>query len=230
MAVMQLLQNNIEDLLYNYRVNIAFSGHLHEIQRQSAVYRGEVVQAATMIPDLDIPNGGVSFSQDQAVAFHHDPQATVYMVIGTAGQGFQIRPQSPTPQWNELTVQDYGYAIVTAVNSTCLIWETIRNSDDQVIDKMILMQSATPSLSFEKSPKFFFNLNSSITTYAFCSFFIVIMFTVQATKFINKKKSYASVPQNISNRDVQNQGVSLCSVQIQQGTSVLKAQYGSLNI
>ena len=85
MAVMQLLQNNIEDLLYNYRVNIAFSGHLHEIQRQSAVYRGEVVQAATMIPDLDIPNGGVSSSQEQAVAFHDDPQATVYMVIGTAG-------------------------------------------------------------------------------------------------------------------------------------------------
>ena len=151
------------------------------------------------------------------------------------GQGFQIRPESPTPQWNELTVQEYGYAIVTAVNSTCLIWETIRNSDDKVIDKMILMQSATPTLSFEKSPMIFFHLNSSITTFAFCcSMFIVIVLLVQqATKFINEKKSstslYVSVPQNILNHDVSNQEEASnphCFL-IQQGTRILKTQYGS---
>jgi hypothetical protein len=58
-------------------VNLAFYGHSHVYQRQSAVYKKEVVQASTPLTDL---NGNV---------FHtfENPQATVHMVVGTGGAG-----------------------------------------------------------------------------------------------------------------------------------------------
>jgi acid phosphatase type 7 len=148
-GVSKMLQDSIEPLLYRYRVNIAFSGHLHEIQRQAAVHRGGInellpgayLQNAVMVDSLDIPSDASTRPYDGKIAFHDDPQATVYMLIGTAGQGFQVRPMSSTPAWNEETFLEYGYGVVTAVNATCLIWETIRSADDSIIDKMVIIQS-----------------------------------------------------------------------------------------
>ena len=74
------------------------------------------------------------------VAFHNNPQATIYTVIGTAGQGFQYRPANPTPEWNEVVMEEFGYAVVTAVNRTCLVWELINNVDNTVLDKMVITQ------------------------------------------------------------------------------------------
>lgn len=66
MGVMEMLQESIEPLLHRYGVNLAFAGHLHEIQRQSAVYRGDVVQAAEIIPDPLIPGASVTDSPEPA--------------------------------------------------------------------------------------------------------------------------------------------------------------------
>merc|ERR1711871_1049167 len=134
--VMFMLQDSLEDLLYKYRVNLAFSGHLHWIQRQSAVYRNKVVQAAKMVSNSDINLGeadSIISNYEGRVALHENPQATVYTLVGTAGQGFQFRPADPTPEWNEMTMEEFGYAIITATNSTCLIWELINNVDDTIL-------------------------------------------------------------------------------------------------
>jgi hypothetical protein len=75
-TVMNLLIDNIEPLLWKYRVNLAYWGHNHVVQRQSAVLNRTVVQRSTQIYETPY---------EIATNVHTDPQATVHMVIGTAG-------------------------------------------------------------------------------------------------------------------------------------------------
>jgi hypothetical protein len=74
-AVMNSLQDHIEPLLREYGVQLAFAGHVHNVERQSAVYQNEVVQKATMVMNAN----------SDLVATHVDAEATVWMVFGTAG-------------------------------------------------------------------------------------------------------------------------------------------------
>lgn len=131
-GVMQQLQLNIEPLLYENRVNLAFSGHFHDMQRQSAVYQNMVVQRAEMITDSD----------GNHVAYHNNPNATVWMVIGSAGNGPNIA--NTNYSWSERYWDyTYGYAIVTAVNATYLQWQLINSATNDVIDRMVITQDFT---------------------------------------------------------------------------------------
>jgi len=153
---MLMMQDYIEDLLYKYRVNLAFAGHIHWIQRQSAVYKNKIIQAADIVPnehlELDFTHSVVT-EYEGNVALHHNPQATVYTVIGTGGQGFQYRPSSPRPPWSELLMEEFGYAIVTAANRTCLVWELINNVDNTILDKIVITQppSFPPSFGMDQN-------------------------------------------------------------------------------
>ena len=80
-TVMNMLIEHIEPLLWKYRVNLAFWGHNHVVQRHSAVLNKTVVQRSTQVYDKN------SYG-DVATNLHVDPQATVHMVIGTAGKSF----------------------------------------------------------------------------------------------------------------------------------------------
>lgn len=131
LVVMALLIENIEPLLFKYRVNLGFYGHNHVVQRMSAVYDSEVVQAATMREDAD---GNV-------IAWHDDPQATVHMVIGTAGARFTVNYVTPYPSWCEAVFYRIGYARVSAVNSTYLNWEWVDSYDGKVYDRMVITQT-----------------------------------------------------------------------------------------
>jgi hypothetical protein len=79
-AVMQLLRDNIEPLLHSYRVQLGFSGHFHVVERQKAVYQGKVVQNSTSFIDED----------GNEVALYNNAQATVWLVVGTAGSLYCI--------------------------------------------------------------------------------------------------------------------------------------------
>ena len=69
------LRNNIEPMLHQFGVQLAVSGHYHNVQRQSAVFRNKVVQKATTVID----------AQGNAVATHVDANATIWMIVGTGG-------------------------------------------------------------------------------------------------------------------------------------------------
>ena len=73
--VMRQLQANIEPMLYKYGVQLGIQGHEHNVQRQAAVYQGQVVQSARIVTD----EHGVS------LAVHENAGATVWMLIGTGG-------------------------------------------------------------------------------------------------------------------------------------------------
>jgi hypothetical protein len=131
--VMVDLQANIEDLLFKYRVNLAFAGHFHNVERQSAVYQGKVVQRASKGYDAD---GNVVWQ-------HANPQATVWMVVGTAGNG----PYEATANytWTERSWYNvFGYALVSAVNATHLDWKFINSANNHVVDRMVITQDFAP--------------------------------------------------------------------------------------
>lgn len=77
--VMAWLIDNIEPLLWQYQVNLATWGHNHVLQRQSAVLNNTVIQKA--VPVTDATTTGTVYMQD-------NPQATVHVVVGTAGAPF----------------------------------------------------------------------------------------------------------------------------------------------
>jgi hypothetical protein len=66
LVVMDNLILNIEPLLWENRVNFAFWGHNHAVQRQAAVYKKQVIQHPETVVDA---NGNT-------VAFHDDPQVS----------------------------------------------------------------------------------------------------------------------------------------------------------
>lgn len=126
---MQQMQTNIEPLLYKYEVNLAFAGHFHNLERQAAVYQGNVVQNSS---PRTLANG-------QRVVYQNNPHGTVWMLIGSAGNGPSISNINYTwseRYWNNV----FGYAIVTAVNATVLQWDLIESKTNKIIDTMILTQ------------------------------------------------------------------------------------------
>ncbi len=128
-GVMQMMQASIEPMLHKYKVNLAFAGHFHDVQRQSAVYQNQVVQAATYVTD----------EQGNRVAYHDCPNATVWMVVGSAGNGPDFASENYTwseRYWDRL----FGYAVVSAVNATTLSWQFVDSGSDQVVDRMVLTQ------------------------------------------------------------------------------------------
>lgn len=131
-VVMDNMITNLEPLLYKYRVNLGFYGHNHVVQRHSAVYNKQVVQASRSY--VDEVTG-------ETIHIQEDPQATVHFVIGTGGASFTVNYVTPYPSWNEDVFYQYGYAKVTAVNATYLDWQWVLNSNNEVLDHFVLTQS-----------------------------------------------------------------------------------------
>jgi hypothetical protein len=130
--VSELLIKHVEPLLYEHKVDLGFYGHNHVVQRHSAVYKSKVMQRSQKTTDGD----------GNTVYVHTNPNATVHMVIGTAGAMFTKNAVDPPPAWNELYFYEYGYARVTAVSASELKWEWINSESDEVMDRMIITQSS----------------------------------------------------------------------------------------
>lgn len=136
LVVMQNLIENVEPMLMKYKANLAFWGHNHVVERQSAVYNSTVVQASSMGTD----------SAGNPAAVHEDPQATVHLVIGTGGASFTKSNQTPGPDWCENVFYQYGYSKITAVNATHLEWQWIDSGDGLVYDRMVITQADPQSM------------------------------------------------------------------------------------
>jgi len=135
---MELMLPILEPLMFKYKVNLAVYGHNHSVQRQSAVLKKKVVQRSTAVNNSD---GTVTYMQI-------NPQATVHMVIGTGGATFTKNAVSPPPSWNEKTFYKYGYAKLSAVNSTVLDWKWVHSLSGAVLDHLVLTQE-NPFLHFD---------------------------------------------------------------------------------
>jgi len=133
--VMATLIENIEPLLYKYKVDIAFWGHNHVVQRQSAVYQSKVVEKSVDALDAD----------GNAVHKYNEPKATVHVVIGTGGADFTKTADNstdyPMPDWNEDFFYLWGYTVVKSVNSTYLTWEWFDSATDKRMEYIVVTRS-----------------------------------------------------------------------------------------
>jgi len=67
------IQDELEDLFYKYRVDLAIWGHYHSYERTCPVYKGQCVD---------------------------EDQGTVHAVIGMAGQSLDGAWIEPQPEWS----------------------------------------------------------------------------------------------------------------------------------
>ena len=54
-----------------------------------------------------------------------------------------------------MVMEEFAYAVLTAVNGTCLVWELINNVDNTVLDKMVITQPSRFPISFGMSQETF---------------------------------------------------------------------------
>ncbi|CAE7481370.1 PAP21, partial [Symbiodinium microadriaticum] len=96
------MQSAIEDTLYEYKVDIVFSGHVHAYERSCSLYQ--------------------YVCQDGA---------PYYITIGDGGnkEGLATGWVEPQPDWSLFRQASYGFGKLRVVNSTHAQWSWHQNSD-----------------------------------------------------------------------------------------------------
>jgi len=101
------MRESYEDLLYKYKVDISFTGHIHAYERTVPMYNWTIVQDG--IVTLVVGNGG-------------------------NGEGLYKSWRDPQPAWSAHRESTYGFGSLTVFNSSCLHWQMIRADDGSVGD------------------------------------------------------------------------------------------------
>lgn len=135
LSVAALLQEHVEPLFMKYKVNLAMYGHHHSVQRHAAAYANKTVQHSTLeqtsvvLPTYPVTEESTVEIVPVEAAVHHNPQATVHLVAGTAGANFSNDLDAPaeTPEWVERTFFRWGYLRLRALNATVLMSEWVDN-------------------------------------------------------------------------------------------------------
>uniref|UniRef100_A0A3Q2ZCJ5 Purple acid phosphatase n=1 Tax=Kryptolebias marmoratus TaxID=37003 RepID=A0A3Q2ZCJ5_KRYMA len=102
----------LEDLFYNYGVDLELWAHEHTYERLWPVYGDKVYNGSTEQPYVN-------------------PKAPVHIITGSAGCRERTDRFNPNPkEWSAFRSRDYGYSRMRVVNATHLYLEQV--SDDQV--------------------------------------------------------------------------------------------------
>lgn len=107
-AVALGLRQSLEDLLYEYKVDVAFWGHYHSYERTCAAYKGEC-----------------------------NEDGTTHIVVGTAGAWLDGENYYTKQEWTEKFIADFGYCRVTTTRNEMTI-QFIHNEDGSIGDEVVL--------------------------------------------------------------------------------------------
>jgi len=101
------MRESYEDLLYKFKVDISFTGHIHAYERTAPIYNWTVV-----------------------------PDGMVTLVVGNGGNGEGLYNdwRQPQPEWSIFRESSYGFGSLTVHNSSSLHWQMIRADDSSVAD------------------------------------------------------------------------------------------------
>ncbi|EGG22315.1 hypothetical protein DFA_04433 [Cavenderia fasciculata] len=113
-----LIESTIGELFQQYNVDMYLAGHTHAYERTQPVYK-----------QLQIGN-------------YQYPGATVHMIVGTPGnqEGLDTNWIYPTPAWSGYRYAELGYATMSIVNDTHLLWQFIADKDQQLIDEQWIVK------------------------------------------------------------------------------------------
>ena len=114
-----MLQEELEEIFYQNGVDIFFQAHVHNYERDVAIYKN-----LTIPSDYDGPH------------LHISPKAPIYITNGNAGNLLGHNdPTSPTPQdWAQYWTNDYGYGRLVIYNNTHLYYEQFSAEQVSKID------------------------------------------------------------------------------------------------
>ena len=110
------LLNELEDIMYEYQVDVVFAGHLHSYQRTCALYQWKCVGR-----NIDSKNG------------------ITYITVGTGGHRLSYEDFT-VADWSEYFQNQYwGYSRIH-VNRTHFLFEYILDINASVVDYVVLQQ------------------------------------------------------------------------------------------
>lgn len=118
----QIMRAAWEDLFYDYQVDIEMWAHVHSYERMNPVYNNQ------------------SYGADYLGANEvRGAKAPIVIVAGMAGQQESYAPPSPTRlPWSQFQSSEKAYGVMTAYNSSALLWQQIASGNYTVIDYLWL--------------------------------------------------------------------------------------------
>ena len=128
------MRGALEDVFNENGVDLYFQAHVHNYERDAAIYNNITVPS-----EKDGPN------------YHYNANAPVYITSGNAGnyEGHND-PISPTPQlWERFESNSYGYGTLVVYNDTHVYWEYYDSYTTEVIDYLWLEKNR-PRYDFTK--------------------------------------------------------------------------------
>jgi hypothetical protein len=112
------MQKAVEDVMYQYQVDLVFSGHVHAYERSNQVYQYKVT-----------------------------PGAPYYITIGDGGNAEGLAEEwiEPQPAWSSFRQASYGFGELRVVNSTSMVWRWHQNQDllPVIADEFTFTKGAT---------------------------------------------------------------------------------------
>ncbi|XP_055377474.1 acid phosphatase type 7-like [Condylostylus longicornis] len=114
----------LEDLFYNYGVDVEIWAHEHSYERLWPIY------------DYKIYNGSLEEP-------YTNPGAPVHIITGSAGckEGTDTFPDNP-PEWSAFHTTDYGYTRMKAFNKTHLYFEQVSdNKSGSIVDSFWIIKN-----------------------------------------------------------------------------------------
>lgn len=104
------MQRLFEDLLYKYRVDLAFWAHYHAYERTCKLYKGKCTE-----------------------------DGILHLIVGTAGKDVDADVWYDK-DWSIFRSNDYGYGRVTVSNYSAMLFEWIQNRSKKVVDSVWLLK------------------------------------------------------------------------------------------
>lgn len=117
----------IEELLYQYDVDIFVGAHIHNYERSLPVYNNTVMN----------PGGSSTYFEN--------PEAPIYVVAGTGGdkEGLRRSYVDPAPSWSveSSRIAEWGYALITTNGGQSLQWDFMSARNNTSLDSFTITKS-----------------------------------------------------------------------------------------
>ena len=104
------MQRLFEDLLYDYKVDLALWAHYHSYERTCKVYRNKCRE-----------------------------DGITHVVIGTAGRFLDLE-LFMHKDWSVTRLKEYGYGRITVFNHTAMQFQFVKNKDKSIQDDFYLIK------------------------------------------------------------------------------------------
>lgn len=123
-----VLRHNLEELLYQFGVDLFIQAHVHHYERNTPIYK----------------NLSVS-SEFDSEHLHKNPKATIYITNGNAGNvyGHNDPISSTLHLYSVYSSEEFGYGRVVVHNKTHLFYEQFGAESKKVIDYVWVIKDKT---------------------------------------------------------------------------------------